>query len=108
METHDIYIHKHKTVLIHGYRLKLTCFACPECWEIYDSESIQVGYLRLRHGTCTVHFPDYGGEMIYSAYTIGDGIFDPDERMLHLRKAVEAIQNETVNVIFSALDYDKD
>ena len=34
---------------INGYRLILTCGACPEQYDVFDGDR-QVGYLRLRHG----------------------------------------------------------
>lgn len=72
-------------------RLVRTCFACPEQYDAYDQDDVQVGYLRLRHGFFRVDFPDCGGETLYKAETVGDGIFEDDERDYHLARAKEAI-----------------
>ncbi|QRY51708.1 hypothetical protein [Mycolicibacterium septicum] len=72
-------------------RLERTCFACPEQYDAFVGDT-QVGYLRLRHGYFHVEFPDVGGETVYEAYTVGDGIFDDeDERVYHLQRAKAAI-----------------
>lgn len=71
-------------------RLVQTCGACPEQYDAYVAGR-QVGYLRLRHGYFTVDFPDCGGETVYEASTIGDGVFDPSERDHHIQRAKEAI-----------------
>ena len=71
-------------------RLVETCYACPEQYDAFIGEK-QVGYLRLRHGYFRVDFPDCNGEVIYTAYPEGDGIFDEDEREFFLDRAKEAI-----------------
>lgn len=87
-------------LLIDGYKLVLTCFACPEQYDVFDDEGKQVGYLRLRHGHFTVSCPDYGGEVVYDIHPMGDGIFRPAERMLYLREAVTRIQNWIIDQNF--------
>jgi len=64
-----------------------TCFACPEQYDAYFEGKI-VGYLRLRHGYFRA---EYLGEVVYDANTIGDGIFDSDERELYLSESKRAI-----------------
>lgn len=76
---------------IHGYKLTLTCLACPEQYDVTDPDGNQVGYLRLRHGSFRVDCPDAGGETVYTASPRGDGIFDSDERLMYLTEAIEAI-----------------
>jgi len=71
-------------------KLRQTCFACPEQYDAY-LDGKKVGYLRLRHGSFTVTYPDVDGELIYEASPRGDGIFDEDERDYYLRFAVDAI-----------------
>lgn len=71
--------------------LRLTCGACPEQYDAFR-DGIQVGYLRLRHGSFRVDFPECGGETIYEASPRGDGEFEDDERDYYLRFAVDAIQ----------------
>lgn len=71
-------------------RLEMTCGACPEQYDAFVGDQ-QVGYLRLRHGYFRVEFPDVNGETVYETATIGDGIFDPDERDHHLQQAKYAI-----------------
>lgn len=64
-----------------------TCGACPEQYDAYF-EGNEVGYLRLRHGYFRA---EYLGEVVYDANTIGDGIFDCDEREGHLDNTKRAI-----------------
>lgn len=45
------------------YRVKLTCSACPEQWEIFI-EDRQVGYLRCRHSAWQLEAPECGGEAL--------------------------------------------
>lgn len=73
-----------------GLTIKMTCSACPEQYDIFkDSE--QVAYYRLRHGEFRVDIPECGGETIYEAEPNGDGIFDPDERLVYLTKAMRKV-----------------
>jgi hypothetical protein len=74
-------------------KLVQTCEACPEQYDAFVGERI-VGYLRLRHGTFRVWYPDMGGEIIYEVETKGDGLFEPEERDYHLGKALELIRNQ--------------
>ena len=76
------------------YSLKMTCGACPEQYDVFDSEGKQVGYLRLRHGYFRADYPDCGGVTVYEASPEGDGIFACHEREFFLTKAVEAIHNQ--------------
>lgn len=80
-------------LLIHGYRLVLTCLACPEQYDVFDQSGNMVAYLRLRHGRFTVTVPDVGGKLILSVTTDGDGAFTRQERMKKLNLAIEAIQD---------------
>lgn len=74
-----------------NYCLTLTCAACPEQYDVYDGK-IKVGYLRLRHGVFRADCPDCGDTTVYTSYTKGDGVFEPEERVPELRKAVAAIK----------------
>lgn len=76
---------------IGGFKLICTCGACPEQYDVFDSSGKKVGYLRLRHGRFRADFGDCGGETVYESQTRGDGVFDDDERMVELGRAVEAI-----------------
>ena len=80
-----------------GYTLKMTCGACPEQYDVFDSEGKKVGYLRLRHGGFRADYPDCGGDTVYR-YSFDDawkGIFDDDEeREQYLTEAVKAIHNK--------------
>jgi hypothetical protein len=80
-------------IAIDGCRLFCTCPACPEQYDVFDEATQkQVGYLRLRHGFFRADVPDCGGVTVYSAHTKGDGVFDDDEKMPQLKKAVKAIK----------------
>jgi hypothetical protein len=84
-------------IMIHGYRLMRTCFACPEQYDVYDNLGQQVAYFRLRHGGFRVDVPDVGGEQVYTANPKGDGIFEDDERVKYLTEAILAVQEYYIN-----------
>lgn len=97
---------KRLKLLIHGYRLELTCVACPEQYDVFDTQGNQVGYLRLRHGVFTATVPDVGGECVYRANVLGDGCFENSERHGHLTLAIEHIQEYIANyTVDSIVDY---
>lgn len=81
-----------------GLRLVCTSMACPEQYDVFDASGNKVGYLRLRHGTFRVDYPDCGGETVYQSHPNGDGIFSDDERDIELGKAVEAIKRKIDDV----------
>lgn len=76
---------------VEGYTLKCICGACPEAYEVFDHDGNQVGYLRLRHGWFRADYPVANGEIVYESRPKGDGIFDEDERMDEITKAVRAL-----------------
>lgn len=78
------------TLIINGCTLELTCYACPEQYDVYFQD-FQIGYLRLRHGRFTAEYPDVGGKLAYCGYPEGDGIFQYSERFLFLREAVDSL-----------------
>ena len=84
-------------VMIHSYRLVLTCSACPEQYDVFDDLGQQVAYFRLRHGGFRVDVPDVGGETIYTANPEGDGIFKDHERVRYLTEAILAVQEYYIN-----------
>lgn len=77
---------------IDGLKLVCTCGACPEQYDVFDAQGKQVGYLRLRHGHFRADYPDCGGETVYESDTKGDGVFDDEERMVEIKKAIAAIK----------------
>lgn len=90
---------------INGYKLVLTCGACPEQYDVYAPDGKQIGYLRLRHGRFTAQYPDYMGSEVYSACPNGDGRFDDIEREHYLTDAVAALQSHQFKV-FAERYYD--
>lgn len=80
------------TLYIDGFKLVCTCGACPEQYDVYDADDKQVGYLRLRHGYFRADYPYCGGETVYRSDTQGDGVFNEDERMPELTKAIHALK----------------
>ena len=76
---------------LNGYKLTCTCPACPEQYEVFDAAGNQVGYLRLRHGWFRADTPECGAETVYESRPKGDGMFDDDERIPEITKALEAI-----------------
>lgn len=85
---------KTPTFSINGYKLYLTCYACPEQYDVLDKNDNMVGYFRLRHGCFTAKSPDVGGKLVYVAYPDGDGIFTEGERTPELTKAIEALHQQ--------------
>jgi hypothetical protein len=91
---YDGYEPSDRDIVINNYRLICTCSACPEQYDVFDNTTGGLmGYLRLRHGGFRADCPDVGGEIVYSSNPKGDGIFDEDERLPELIKAVVAIKN---------------
>ena len=72
------------------YKLKQTCGACPEQYDVFIANE-QVAYLRLRHGYFYASVPDCGDDIVYEAYPKGDGAFHEDERDFYLRQAIAAV-----------------
>ena len=91
---------------IHGYKLVLTCSACPEQYDVFDLSGTQVAYFRLRHGSFTVAVPDAGGEEVYSASPEGDGMFSDNERLKYLKKGIKAVQKHIANRNYEYKSYD--
>ena len=75
------------------YTVVCTCYACPEQYDVFKNDDMDniVGYLRLRHGTFRVAYPNVGDGLIYEGYPQGDGIFTKEERPVFLYAAVLAI-----------------
>lgn len=80
----------------YGLVIKLTCGACPEQYDVFKNGK-QVAYYRLRHGQFRVDFPDCGGETIYDAEPIGDGIFEDNERLKYLTAAMRELNKKLLN-----------
>jgi len=89
--------------IINGYILKMTCYACPEQYEVFRNKE-QVGYLRLRNGSFTASVPKCGGDIIYHANPSGDGIFENNERRFYLEEAIKKIQEQDEQTAFDMLN----
>ena len=80
-----------------GYTLKMTCGACPEQYDVFDSDGKQSGYIRLRGGNFRVYYPDTGGELVFYHHFEDDawkGMFDNEEREFFLTEAVKTLHNK--------------
>lgn len=79
---------------IKGLDFLLTCEACPEQYDVFDSNDNIVGYVRLRWGFLTCEYPNVGGECIYIT-NIGNewsGRFENEkQRMKHLNNIADKI-----------------
>ena len=75
------------------FKLEMTCFACPEQYDVY-LDNKQVGYLRLMHRHFRCDYLECGGKRLFDTYTEGDGIFKEEERDPMIREALSAIMNE--------------
>jgi hypothetical protein len=91
--TEEMIDHLDKVELyIHGYRLALTWFACPEQYDMFDRAGNMVAYFRLRDGSFRVDVPGCGGRTVYQNSDVeGDGRFSKKERFGELTKAVEHV-----------------
>ena len=79
---------------IKGLTFKCTCFACPEQYDVFDSNNNIVGYVRLRWGGLRCDYPDVGGETIYYESIGNDwlGEFENEtQRMKHLNRIADKI-----------------
>lgn len=79
-----------------GLEIKMTCGACPEQYEVFKNGN-QVAYYRLRHGGFRVDFPNVRGETIYEAEPNGDGMFDDNERLIYLARAMRIVLLKLTN-----------
>ena len=59
-------------VIIDEFVLQLTCFACPEQYDIFV-QGKQVGYARLRGGQYTVSVPECSDDIVYYKDFMDDG-----------------------------------
>lgn len=84
-------------IVINGYTLHLTCYSCPEQYDVFDEQGKMVGYFRLRGGRFTAEYPDVGGALVYLAYTDGAGSFTEEERMKQLTLAINKLDNHIRN-----------
>jgi hypothetical protein len=48
---------------IDDLKFVMTCFACPEQYDVFASSGKQVGYARSRHGEARCDFPQCGEEI---------------------------------------------
>lgn len=78
-----------------GYTLNRTSYACPEQYDVFDSNKKKVGYMRLRHGFFRVDILYPIRQTIYSSDEMhGDGIFDDIEREHFLKQAILALDKQ--------------
>jgi predicted protein tyrosine phosphatase len=93
--------HTPGNVSINGFDFMLTCWACPEQYDVYWGD-VQVAYVRLRYGRLTTYTPDVGGTLVYEHNFPGDdneylGQFpDEDSRTHHLTKIAEILNGTSV------------
>ena len=81
-------------MIIKGLKFNLTCSACPEQYDVENSEARIVGYIRLQHGSLTCEYPSVGGELIYSHFfdDVWQGNFESDDqREYHLNLIADRI-----------------
>ena len=83
-----------KILHINDLDFKLTCLACPEQYDVFDADGIQVGYIRLRHGYLSVTVPDCGYTVVYThMFRNKQGQFKNErQRLKYLRKASKIIK----------------
>lgn len=84
------------------YRLERTCTACPEQYDVFIDEE-RVGYLRLRNGIFYAKCMR-DNEMVYKIHAKGDGVFEEEERPIHLYNALARLQLHLIKLEFSQKD----
>ena len=83
---------------INGYELVQTCGACPEQYDVFK-DGKKVAYFRLRHGWFRADVPDCMDETVFESGDMqGDGMFEEDERMGFLTKAVNAVHEHYIKL----------
>lgn len=82
-------------VTIDGLVFKLTCFACPEQYDVY-LDNKQIGYVRLRWGHITAEYPDVMGKLIYDedagGYDFAGCFHSESERIMHLTEIARRLR----------------
>ncbi len=84
----------YNSVNTQSFKLKKTCNAAPELYEVFNQEDEQVAVLRLRWGHFTAMVPDDGGTVVYKANPIGISSFVDEERQEYLDKALAAVERD--------------
>ena len=84
--------------LAEGHKLVLTCFACPEQYDMLDEDGTIIAYFRLRHGRFRVCVPNVGGDEVYVSFPEGDGCFTSKERMSNLRAGILSVYGHYVKL----------
>lgn len=79
-----------------GLTLEQISAACPEQYDVLDSDGKITGYIRLRYGMFSVEYPNVFGEILWNA-EVGDcyaGCFISDsDRTRYLNSAKLCIAN---------------
>lgn len=91
---------------IKDFKLELTCYACPEQYDVFKQGRL-IGYLRLRHGNFYAACPDVGGTTVYQACPEGDGMFNQEERLKYLTKAIIAIKKHRQHAQSKRVKYNR-
>lgn len=73
-------------------KLILTCGACPEQYDVVDENDNKIAYLRLRHGHFRAEYPYNDGKIVFQSMPNGDGVFEVEERPIHIGNALLAIK----------------
>lgn len=80
--------------LLNKVKLNITCSAYPEQYDMFF-DGKYVAYFRLRHGSYTVTepFSVTDPQILYEAYTYGDGEFMGNEREFFLTMGIASVLN---------------
>lgn len=81
-------------MIIKGLNFIKLCGACPEQYDVQDSNGNRAGYICLQHGKLYCDYPDIGGETIYSTYFNNErmGCFnDKDQRQFYLNDIADKL-----------------
>ena len=77
---------------IRGFEFKMTCVACPEQYDVFDADGVQVAYVRLRHGCLSVDVPNCGDETIYMhVFRSAMGCFENKRQRIRYLKKIAKI-----------------
>ena len=71
-------------VTINNLLFERTCPACPEQYNVYNKGKKQIGYVRLRHGSFNVYFPECSDVYLYNEHLENThGEFNSEEQRKH-------------------------
>lgn len=81
--------------VIDDVEFAVMCRACPEIYEVFDTNGKRLAYARLRNGNLRLYIPDFDGKLIYhKRFDDSRGAFyDEEERQENLQVMCNLIKD---------------